>query len=533
MSLTIALVAAAAAVLVVYVALRLQRRRLQREALTAQPFDSWSAAIPIGLFRATPKGECLVVNAHCLEITGLSPDETHKNGWGSLVHPDDAPRVREEWAKAAEAKARFLSEYRLLLPGGEQRRVVTEASPVWDEKGKLLEYVGTSQDVSELRRAEAMEAALGRILDQSPYEIFIYDLEMNSFVYANRAALENLKYGMEELCNLSVVDLDPQYVPERFETLMSDLAGAGPIRVEGPTLHRRSDGTSYHTEVYLQSAEYHSRPVVVATVLDITKRVEAELEVRSLEAQVRRKDRLESLGTMASGVAHEINNPIQGAMCYAELLHSDLEKGSAAKEHAAEIIHEVDRVAEIVRKLLRFARQEAEPKQLNRISDLVEDSVSLLRSLLRRESIQLDFDLPFDVPGVFCHGQQIQQVLMTLITNSRDALNMRYPEEHEDKRIRIEARGEEGENGSWVRITVEDHGTGIPPGIIDQVFDPFFTTKGRSASGDIAGAGLGLSVAHGIIAEHGGQLSVESELGAYTRFHLRLPASSPRGLVDG
>ncbi len=522
---------AAIAVLIVFVALRYQRRVLEREWRTTRHVERISDSIPIGLFRAARDGRCLAVNKRCLEITGLSREETMKRGWWSAVHPEDVGRVNEEWSKASEAGAAFLSEYRVVLANGGVRRVLSEASPIWDEKGTLLEYQGSARDVSELRSAEAMEATLGRILDESLNEILIYDLEAEAFVYANMTALTNLGYTLDELRELGAVDLSPELSLDRFEALLRELATGERKHGELHTMHRRKDGTSYPTEVYLHFTKYRQRPVLVGTGLDITKRVETEQELRTLESQLRQRDRLESLGTMASGIAHEINNPIQGAMCYAELLYGDLEKGSAQRQHAEEIMHEVERVAEIVRKLLRFARQEAEPKQLNSISDIVEESASLIRSLLRRDAISLEFDLPDDLSPVYCHGQQLQQVLMTLFTNARDALNMRYPEPHPNKLIRIEARVEaRGEQGSWVRITVEDFGTGIPPGIKDQVFDPFFTTKGRSANAAISGAGLGLSVGHGIIAEHGGHLTVESELGAYTRFHIELPAG-PAGLI--
>ncbi|MFO7561562.1 MAG: PAS domain S-box protein [Enhygromyxa sp.] len=250
---------------------------------------------------------------------------------------------------------------------------------------------------------------------------------------------------------------------------------------------------------------------------DISDRKAAERERVSLEAQLRQQQKLESIGTLASGVAHEINNPIQSIMNYADLVRSRAEPGGAVAEFADEIVTETERVAAIVRSLLAFARQEKEHHSPARISDIVESTLTLMRAVLRRDHITLEVDVPADLPRVKCRSQQLQQVFMNLLGNARDALNARYPEFDPNKRISIVARSFERDGEPWVRATVEDHGIGIPGEVIDRIFDPFFTTKGRNE-----GTGLGLSVSHGIVREHRGELEVESEPGEYTRFQLKL-----------
>ena len=116
-----------------------------------------------------------------------------------------------------------------------------------------------------------------------------------------------------------------------------------------------------------------------------------------------------------------------------------------------------------------------------------------------------------------CRSQQIEQVIINLLTNARDALNQRYKGYHEDKLIVIQVHPFERDGFEWVRTTIEDHGAGIQEDLIDRIFDPFFTTKSRTE-----GTGLGLSVSYGIIKDHQGKLSVESKLGKYTRFHMDL-----------
>jgi signal transduction histidine kinase len=144
-----------------------------------------------------------------------------------------------------------------------------------------------------------------------------------------------------------------------------------------------------------------------------------------------------------------------------------------------------------------------------------------MRSVLAKDQIDVQRDLPQDLPLVKCRSQQIQQVLMNLLTNARDALNERYPKTSDDKIIRIEASAFKNEGLPWVRLTVEDHGSGITPDVADRIFDPFFTTKTR-----IRGTGLGLSISHSIVKEHRGKLWFETEPGKGTRFHVDLPINN-------
>ncbi|WP_165703932.1 AAA family ATPase [Enhygromyxa salina] len=263
------------------------------------------------------------------------------------------------------------------------------------------------------------------------------------------------------------------------------------------------------------------RAVAVAT--DVTERKQAELERHALEAQLRQQQRLESIGTLASGVAHEINNPVQGILNYAELITDNLHNHSLVCEFAGEITNESNRVASIVRNLLQFSRQEREARMEDTdIAKLIEGTLSLVRAVIRKDHIQIKLDIPTDLPLVHCRFQQIQQIIMNLVANARDALNDVYHGFDERKVITLSVRVREpkpGEQQRWVRIIVEDQGTGIPPDVLPRVFDPFFTSKGRDQ-----GTGLGLSVSHGIANEHGGDLTVETKLGEWTRFNLDLPS---------
>jgi PAS domain S-box-containing protein len=257
------------------------------------------------------------------------------------------------------------------------------------------------------------------------------------------------------------------------------------------------------------------------TVEDISERKRLEEERIRIEARLRQQQKLESIGTLAGGVAHEINNPINGILNYAQLVIDLLEPDHPATAHAAEIIKETERVTLIVRNLLRFARQEPQSHHWIEVREIIEATLSLVHTIIRHDQIILQVDIADDLPRLLCRSQQIQQVLMNLLTNARDALNERYPDAHPDKVVRLIAeRADRGEN-HWIRLTIEDHGIGIADPIKDRIFDPFFTTKPRDK-----GTGLGLSISHGIVKDHHGTLRFEADPGRYTRFHVELPVET-------
>ena len=299
------------------------------------------------------------------------------------------------------------------------------------------------------------------------------------------------------------------------------------------TAHLRAlTGDTVHFVQALKDREYdvHVEPLLdesaqqhgcVGVALDISVHTQMARERGLWQAHARHQQRLESIGTLASGVAHEINNPVQSIMNYAQLIARRAGSGDVST-YAQEILQEAQRVAAIVKGLLSFARQEGEPYTDVQVREVVESTLSLVTALLRKEGIRLELDLGDDLPSIRCHPQQIQQVLLNLIGNAREALNACYPNGHDDKRVLLVARAWRREEVTFVRLTVEDFGVGIPHNALDKIFDPFWTSKT-----DGHAAGLGLSVSQGIVIEHGGAISVESEPGRYTRMHVDLPASQP------
>jgi signal transduction histidine kinase len=230
------------------------------------------------------------------------------------------------------------------------------------------------------------------------------------------------------------------------------------------------------------------------------------------------RNRLDGVGRLAVGVAHEINNPIHGIMSYAELLKRQASDPEALA-FASEIAHECARVAGIVNALFSFSRRDDKQRGSLSARDAIEDVARLLRSSRSVEGIQLEVavadDCP-DVPG----GQWLKQVLTNLLTNAIDALAERDPARADPKVVRITAFPRRVHDGVWVAIEVIDNGNGIEPAILGRIFDPFFTTKAPGR-----GTGLGLAISEEIVASSGGQLTCRSVLGEGTVFRVEVPVT--------
>lgn len=232
-----------------------------------------------------------------------------------------------------------------------------------------------------------------------------------------------------------------------------------------------------------------------------------------------RSEQLAALGELAAGVAHEINNPINGIINYAQILASRERDSDTVREVASQIVREGDRVADIVVSLLSFARPDHRQVQTTGLKELLGDTVTLTAAQLRKDGISLEVEVPEGLPPVACVPQQLQQVFLNVLNNSRYALCERNGTAEDPPRITVTAGSETFDGTPFVRLSFLDNGTGIPRACLDRVTKPFFSTKPRGK-----GTGLGLSISQGIVTDQGGRLFVESEEGEYTRVSVLLPA---------
>ncbi|MBU0942952.1 MAG: PAS domain-containing protein [Proteobacteria bacterium] len=234
-----------------------------------------------------------------------------------------------------------------------------------------------------------------------------------------------------------------------------------------------------------------------------------------------RTAKLAAIGELAAGVAHEVNNPITGIINFAQILLDNYQLDPVGINIVQKIIDEGDRIASITHNLLAFARADnCEREPINPV-EVVKECLSLVQHQLKMDGIMVLTEYPKNDAFIVANFNQLQQVLLNLISNSRYALNARYPRSDPHKIIEISCLKKRDEDRPVYRITIKDYGTGLPQSILERIFEPFFTTK---PSGE--GTGLGLSISYGIIKDHGGDLHVNSILDKYTEMIIEIPTTN-------
>ncbi len=252
---------------------------------------------------------------------------------------------------------------------------------------------------------------------------------------------------------------------------------------------------------------------VLLMVSDITEKM-------AMQAEAMQAGHMASLGELAAGVAHEINNPITGIINYGQILINECSPESMEKDIGERIVKEGDRIGRIVKILLSYARDGREEKKTTCVPAILEESIILTQAQIRKEGIDLKIDLPDDLPAVDANFQQIQQGFINIINNARYALNEKYPRRHKNKRFEITGEKVTISDRPYVRIVFYDQGVGISAHEIPMLTKPFFSTKPFGK-----GTGLGLNITHKIITDHGGRISFESTKGEFTRVIIDLPAN--------
>lgn len=371
----------------------------------------------------------------------------------------------------------------------------------------LSELVHQLEDDS-LLRALVQSTSIGLLLHDGKHVIA-----------ANKSFIRLIGYEKEDLSKLSVAQLiSCRCVDHHFQLTE--------LHMPHEAILHREDQSTLIVEVETSKLDLKGHAAFISSFKDVSWRQQFESSSDEIANQLKQQQKLESIGMLAAGVAHEVNNPITGIINYAELIKRQANEQEHIINAAEQIGKAAERVGKLLSNLLGFARPNRSSFRLERVLDVVEDTRSLMHAFISKDQIKLEINIPHDLPVVRCHRQQLQQVLMNLITNAKDALNERFPKYDQNKKISISAcEFSEGENKS-IRISVEDRGTGIAPEARAKIFMPFYSTKRERK-----GTGLGLSVSRSIIAEHQGEISVESELGEFTRFYIDLPVGQPLAVI--
>jgi PAS domain S-box-containing protein len=460
-------------------------------------------------------GEILSFNPTAQEVTGYSEAEVKGRFWVDvLISPERRAESQNQLSrvlKGGQSEMNFQAE--LLTRGGDRRMIDWHGSIRPDiEQGRVGLVLFGIDITTRMATDRALTHALakweniftsvqdpalivsnqGIILDVNPAAVTAARRQREEIV--GRGVCDILHGGRRPgaICPLEV--LIAQQKSRIFEAELRGLRGNFLLTVSPLRQH---DGKS---EASLLLAR------------DLT-------EEQLMKAEAFRAAQLASVGELAAGVAHEINNPINGIINYAQIL-IDSNQIHTNTHFLHNIIKEGRRIAGITKNLLDFSRKREERPEPMRVPDLFRHCIELIQHQYTIDGIALSEEYAADLPPAFCNPQQIQQVFLNVLSNARYALNERYPTGHADKRIAIAAFPKDRDNAMFVRITITDYGTGIEHDLMERVMDPFFSTKTKGE-----GTGLGLSISHTLIRENKGHFRIQSEWGRWTTITIDLPAA--------
>ncbi|MGC3997822.1 MAG: PAS domain S-box protein [Anaeromyxobacter sp.] len=397
---------------------------------------------------------------------------------------------------------------------------------VRDADGTPTSMSAIVRDISARKRMEDQlresEARFRRLFDGAADAVFVHDRQ-GRIVDANRAASESVGYTRDELLRLGVADVQASLRPAELAEAWERVCDGTSVTVDG--VHRRRDGSTFPVEVHVALLAAGDDPLLIAAARDITERRHAEAERRRLEEDLRQSQKVEAIGRVAGGVAHDFNNVLTVILSCSATLRDAARQGKVPdREEVEDLVSAAERARAITRQLLAFSRRDRvdpQPVDLNRF---LEDSRKLHARLLG-DNVELSLALEPGLGAVLCDPAHLDQVLLNLVANARDALAR-------GGQVRL-ATGQvtlgEGDRtwpglpaGRYVRLEVSDDGEGMTPEVAERVFDPFFTTKPEGR-----GTGLGLATVHRIVRDAGGAVRVQSAPGLGATFQVLLPWRGP------
>ncbi len=377
-------------------------------------------------------------------------------------------------------------------------------------------------DITERKQAEEAlresKEQLRKMFESVTDGISVVDLS-GIITEVNQTAVEIHGFGSrDKLLGRNALELVAPRDHERIATNMRKALKQGTIRDVEYTL-LKADGTEFPGELSTSVLRDASGKGVghITIVRDVTERKQAEEKEKQLQQELYLSRRLASVGELAAGVAHEINNPLTGVLGFSQRL---LRKSSDEEvRRDLEIIYsEAQRAAKVVQNLLTFARRREPKKEHSNINDIVQKTLELRAYELQTGNIEVVTDLAPNLPEIMVDFHQIQEVFLNIVLNAEQTMN----EAHGEGKLIIKTR----EIKDYVRISFADNGPGIPPEQLDKVFDPFFTTRAEKG-----GTGLGLSTCHGVVTEHGGRIYARSKPRNGATFFVELPLSRVKAAV--
>ncbi|NVM20887.1 MAG: response regulator [Desulfobacterales bacterium] len=545
-----------------------ERRLLHQLRESEKKYSTLVENSPDIIYTLGPEGNFTFVDGAVEDLLGFTPQELLGKHFTSIVYPEDMGRARwhfNERRTGERATKRY--ELRLKTKSGKAKPfdidyVVVNLSafgvyeqPVHIKGKRFLGTYGVARDIAERRHAEEdlrkAKAELEIRMDDRTRELLEANRQLKREIDERKLTQEELRSerdkfqgvlsalgeGLDIINRDYVIEYQNELLKERFGDRRGEKCHAlymGSNHACEHCLIHKAIETGKTQRMELVAGDQRSYEISFSSFADMDGEVKAIrlardiTERRLLQADAMRAAHLAALGELAAGVAHEINNPINGIINYAQILVDQSDGQEDDIEIPKRIIKEGDRIANIVGSLLSFARDHTEEHSQALVEDILVDSLGLVEKQLLRDGIKLKIDFPSSLPKINARSQQIRQVFLNILSNARFALNQKFREAHQDKTLEIRGELVRINGQGYIRTIFFDRGSGIPAGTLEKICDPFFSTKPRGE-----GTGLGLSISYGIVKNHGGNLSFDSVEGKYTKVIVDLPVGSSWGTSFG
>jgi len=489
-----------------------QREREQLEKQSEIRFQNVTDVMPLCVLAGRPDGSIYWCNKVWQEYTGLSLEQTAAGGWLEVVHPDDRAGLAADRNRSIADRGDFTMEYRVRRAvDGAYRWFLTRAVIERDNSGMVVGWIGTMTDIDDQKRDRERLAEFKATLDATLDSVTMIQWPDLSICYANHGALLQLGYTREEIDMLKVTDLQPQFDEAKFREMIAPLRDGSVTSLTYQTMKRRKDGEELPVEVllqYIQPNAARGAERFISVARDIRERVRAEAALRRAN---------EAKDAFIAAASHELRTPLAAAKAQAQLalrrLKDDLE--SAPAKSLRTITGQIDRMAKLVEDLLDVSRVQVGRLSLDiskyDLTALIHECAERVQALSEQHPIKLV--LPEGTVELEGDRSRVDQVVTNLLSNA-----IRYSPRGGEVRLTVELEPQ------GVHIAVKDSGIGIPPEKQAVIFERF----GRAHGSKYGGLGLGLTIAQGIVEQHGGEIFVESSgvAGEGSTFHVRLPKSA-------
>jgi PAS domain S-box-containing protein len=471
------------------------------------------------IFEADAEGYFRYVNPRTLVVFEYDADEVIGRRFTEFIRADYRQQILHHYYRQTrDGVPSSYVEFPAVTKSGREVWLGQNAWIITDASGRFTGMQAVARDITERRRAEdalrTAEAKYRGLVEQSLMGVYI--LQGERLVYLNPKAADLLGYTQQEMLDAPnafafVHEQDRAFVIDQLSRLGHDVPSVH-LTVRG----RRKNGEVIQVEAFCAVTEFMGQPAILATVTDISDRVK-------LEDQLRQAQKMEAIGRLAGGIAHDFNNLLTAIRGNAELMSHRVKQDAAMAQEVDEILHAADRAASLTRQLLAFSRKQVLQPVAIDVNEIVGAVARMARRLIGTE-VQLKLELATSVADVLADPAQIEQVLLNLIVNARDAMPSGGMITVKTANVTLAADAPEIRQaaiapGPFVMLAVIDHGVGMDQATQARIFEPFFTTKETGR-----GTGLGLSTVYGIIRQTGGAITVTSEPGTGAAFHVYLPA---------